>query len=220
MRSILIAVVSLLVSNLLTAQMARTVMSEAMPDLEHFSPDLADNTLDPCTDFFQYACSKWTKANPIPADQAGWGTFNKLAIWNLAALRQTLEQAAEPSPQRTAVEQKVGDYYASCMDEATINKVGISPLKPTLDLIAKLDDKSQLPELVAYLHQTMRPGDLIFTDAQYRGVLFGLYAQADYENASLTLPALDQAGMSMPGREFYLKDDDKSKQWRMPLWIL
>ena len=80
MRSILIAVVSLLVSNLLTAQMARTIASEAMPELEHFSPELADKTLDPCTDFFQYACGKWTKANPIPADQAGWGTFNKLAI--------------------------------------------------------------------------------------------------------------------------------------------
>src|ERR1051325_278892 len=89
----------------------------AMPDLERFNPEQADKSLDPCSDFFQYACSKWVKANPIPSDQAAWGTFNALAIWNLAALHETLESAADPAAKHSASEAKAGDYYASCMDE-------------------------------------------------------------------------------------------------------
>src|ERR1700747_592480 len=110
--------------------------SDEMPDLEHFTPDQVDKALDPCTDFFQYACSKWVKANPIPADQAGWGTFNKLAIWNVAAIHNTLEQAASPGGNKSPIEKKVGDYYSSCIDETTIAKDGIAPLKPLLDRLA------------------------------------------------------------------------------------
>src|SRR5581483_2204828 len=184
------------------------------PPLEHFTPGQIDKSLDPCSDFFQYACNKWIKANPIPSDQAAWGTSSSLAIWNVAALRDTLEQAAAPTSNRTPVEQKAGDYYASCMDEATIDKLGIMPLQPVLDRIANLHDKSQLPGVIALIHQTIRPGDLVFTDAQYDGILFGIYAEADFDDASLNLAALDQSGMGMPGREFYLKDDEKSKQIR------
>ena len=101
-----------------------------MPALEHFHIDQVDKSLDPCSDFFQYACSKWLKANPIPPDQGGWGTFNALAVWNIAAVHNTLEQAAKPSPDRTPVQQKVGDYYASCMDEDAIHKAGLKPLQP------------------------------------------------------------------------------------------
>ena len=141
------------------AQSVPRAANNDMPDLEHFSPDQADKSLDPCSDFFQYACSKWVKANPIPADQANWGTFNKLAIWNTAAIRNTLEQVANPDPNRNAADQKAGDHYASCMDEATINQKGIAPLKPDLDRIAALKDKSQLPELIASLHQIVRRED-------------------------------------------------------------
>lgn len=186
---------------------------DAIPALEHFDPSQVDRTLDPCSDFFQYACSKWIKANPIPADQAGSGTFNKLFIWNVSATRTTLEDAANASS-RTPVEQQVGDYYASCMDETTINKQGIGPLKPELNRIAGLHDKSQLPEVIASIHQVIRPANLNFVDAEYQGVLFGLYSQPDFDNARITLPAIDQSGMGLPGREFYLNDDDKSKEIR------
>jgi endothelin-converting enzyme/putative endopeptidase len=143
----------------------------------------------------------------------GWGTFNALAIWNVAAVRNTLEQAAAAS-KRTPVEQKVGDYYASCMDESSINKAGIAPVQPALDRIAKLKDKSELPEVLAYIHQIIRPANLNFIDAQYQGVLFGIYATPDFDDAAKVVAALDQSGMGLPSRDFYQKDDDKSKQIR------
>ena len=186
----------------------------SMPALEHFNPDQADKSVDPCSDFFQYACNKWIKANPIAPDQIRSGTFDKLIVWNVAAVRNTLETAADATSDRTPVEQKIGDYYASCMDEATINKLGIAPLTAMLDRIAKFQDKSYLPELIASIHQMIRPADLNRIDAEYQGVLFGLYAWPDFDNARLNLAALDQSGMALPGREFYLNDDDKSKQIR------
>jgi len=147
-----------------------------MPALQRFSIDQVDKTLDPCSDFFQYACGKWIKANPIPADQGGWGTFNMLAIWNIAAVHNTLEEAAQPSANRTPVQQKVGDYFASCMDEDAINKAGLKPLQPELDRIAGIKKKSQLPEVIASIHLMIRPANLNFIDAAYQGVLFGVYS--------------------------------------------
>jgi putative endopeptidase len=188
--------------------------SSAMPDLEHFSLDQVDKSLDPCTDFFEYACSRWIKANPIPSDQAGWGTFNALAIWNIAAVHDTLEEAAKPSPDRTPVQQKGGDYYASCMNEDAINQAGITPIQPELDRIAGLKKKSQLPEVLASIHQIIRPANLNSIDAAYQGVVFGIYSQPGYDDAHTTLAALDQSGMALPGREFYLNDDAKSKEIR------
>jgi len=184
-----------------------------MPKLERYSPDLADKSLDPCSDFFQYACNKWIAANPIPADQVAWGTFNALAIWNVAAVHNTLEEAAA-GPKSTPVDKKVGDYYSSCMDEAAINKAGLTPLKPVLDRIAGMKDKSALPEIVAQIHQTIRPANLNFIDAQYPGILFGVYSQPDLDDARSVVIALDQSGMGLPGREFYQKNDEKSKQIR------
>jgi putative endopeptidase len=196
------------------ASWAQAPSPVSMPELEHFSLDQVDKSLDPCTDFFEYACGKWIKANPIPPDQGGWGTFNSLALWNIAAVHNTLEEAAQLSPSRTPVQQKVGDYYAACMDEGNINKAGIAPLQPLLDRIAGMTNKSQLPEVVASIHQVIRPANLNFIDAAYEGVVFGIYAQPGLDDASITLAILDQSGMALPGREFYLNDDAKSKEIR------
>jgi putative endopeptidase len=207
-RILAIAFTLVLLSSALSAQSSSSVK------LERFDPAMADRSLDPCDDFFQYACSKWNKANPIPADQASWGTFNSLAIANIAAVRETLEAAAKAGASATPIEKKVGDYYAACMNEDAINRAGIAPLKPTLERIEKLTNKSQLPEVVAYIHQRIRPANLNFIEAQYQGIVFGIYAQPGFDDASITLGALDQAGMNLPAREFYLKDDDKSKEIR------
>ncbi|PYX33839.1 MAG: M13 family peptidase, partial [Acidobacteria bacterium] len=204
----------ILLSALMTFAQPSPSNDTTMPDLEHFSPDQVDKSLDPCNDFYQYACSKWIKANPIPPDQAGWGTFNKLAIWNIAAIHNTLQQVAQPSSPRSTADQKAGDHYAACMDEAAINKAGLTPLKQDLDRITVLKENSQLPELVAHLQQIVRPANLNFIEAQYQGFLFGIYNGPDFDDASMNIGVLDQSGMNMPSREFYLNDDEKSKQIR------
>ena len=211
--TLLCVVLSLCIAAVSQTAAPSTEPAGELPKLDRFNPDMVDKTLDPCTDFFKYACSKWIKANPIPSDQAGWGTFNELAIWNIAAVHKTLESASEatsPAP----IEKKVGDYYASCMDEAAINKAGLTPLRPLLDRIDHMKSKSEMPEIIAQIHKTIRPAALNFIDAQYQGVLFGLYSGADLDDARKMLAVLDQSGMGLPAREFYLKDDDKSKQIR------
>ena len=90
------------------------------PKLEHFDADLVDKTLDPCNDFYKYACNKWLTANPIPPDQVYWSTGSGLELWNEGLLRETLEAAGKNDPSRNAVQQKIGDYWAACMDESGI----------------------------------------------------------------------------------------------------
>ncbi|HKF07017.1 MAG TPA: M13 family metallopeptidase [Candidatus Sulfotelmatobacter sp.] len=181
--------------------------------LNHFDPNQVDRSLDPCTDFFQYACKSWIKANPITSDLASTGTGVKLVLWNIGAVHKTLEEDATAF-NRSNAEQQAGDYYAACMNVGAVNKAGLKPLQPQLDRIAALRQKKQLPELLASLHLTIRPADLNFIDAQYNGILFGLYAQPDFDDARVNVPTLDQSGMNLPGREFYLNDDDKSKEIR------
>ena len=117
-----------------------------------FDVNAIDKAADPCKDFYQYACGNWLKANPIPADQARWGRFNELDERNKQILREILEEAAKPNPDRDSVTRQIGDYYAACMDEKGIDARGLAPLKPELDRIRQLKDKSQLAAEIAHLH--------------------------------------------------------------------
>src|ERR1700761_1171991 len=89
-----------------------------------------DTQVSPCTNFYQYACGNWRAKNPIPSDQPSWGRFDELDQRNLATLRDILEKVSQPSADRAPIEQKIGDFYAACMDEAGIEAKGIEPLKP------------------------------------------------------------------------------------------
>ena len=125
--------------------------TRSAPRLEHFDPDLVDKTLDPCNDFYKYSCSKWLAANPIPPDQVYWGTGSGLQLWNENLLRDTLEAAAKAS-NRSPVQQKIGDYWAACMDEEGIEAAGLKPLQPELDRIAALKSKKEITAEIVHLH--------------------------------------------------------------------
>lgn len=160
-----------------------------------------DKTADPCVDFYQFACGGWSKNNPIPADQSIWSRFGELAERNRQELRGILESAAK-APNRDANEQKIGDYYSTCMDEAAIEKKGVAVLKPEFDRINALRDKSALPALIAYLHGQAING------------LFSFGSGADFKNAKQVIAQADQGGLSLPDRDYYVKDDAKSVELR------
>ena len=179
--------------------------------LERFDPNTADKALDPCDGFYKYSCSKWITSNPIPADQVYWTTGSGLELWNEGVLRDTLEAASKNNSNRTAVQQKIGDYWAACMDESGIEAAGLRPLEPELNRISALKSKKDLTAEIAHL-QHVYPGAWEPGDNQSNSPVFGFTGQQDYDNAAMVVAQIDQGGLSLPNRDYYLKTDDKSKE--------
>jgi len=167
-----------------------------------FSADMLDKSIDPCNDFYAYACSKWTAQNPIPADRSSWGRFNELQQRGEYIVRDILEKAAADRPGRSASEQKIGDYYASCMDEAAVEKAGIRPLEADFHSITAIKSKDELSQEIVRLHR------------EGTEVLFGFDSGSDFKNASQMIAQLDQGGLGLPDRDYYFKDDPKSVELR------
>jgi endothelin-converting enzyme/putative endopeptidase len=158
-----------------------------------------DRTADPCVDFYQFACGGWMNNNPIPSDRSSWATFDELQERNDTKLRQILETAAAKP---TAETRKIGDYYASCMDESAINAKGLMPLQPEMDRIASLTSRTDLPSLLAMLHEIGTPA-FFFTGSA-----------PDIDNAAVTMAAVYPSGLGLPDRDYYFKDDAKSAELR------
>ena len=122
-----------------------------------YSPSLdvtsMDRTADPCDDLYQYACGGWMKNNPIPPDQTRWDVYGKLTVNNQRYLWGILDDAAKSISARTATQQRIGDYFASCMDTDAIERAGIAPLKDDLAAIDRLQDRKQLAALLGDMHQ-------------------------------------------------------------------
>jgi len=159
-----------------------------------------DRSVDPCVDFFAYSCGGWIKNNPIPADQSSWDTYSKMQDENLARLRGILEAASAPDPGRNAVNQKIGDYYASCMDEKAIDAKGAEPLKAELDRIARINSKSELADVAAAMIDD--------------NVLFRFESIQDFRDANQVIANADQGGLGLPDRDYYTKEDAKSEELR------
>jgi len=177
-----------------------------------YSPSLdlssMDRSVDPCVDLYHYACGGWQKKNPIPPDQASWSVYAKLYEDNLAFLRGMLEQAAQPGEQRNAVTQKIGDFYAACMDEERVEKQGASAIQPELDAIAQIKSVDDLTPLVARLQLTY--GGYSYSSS----MLFAAGSTQDPDNSEQVIADVDQGGLSMPDRDYYIKDDPQSKETR------
>ncbi|HLK54830.1 MAG TPA: M13 family metallopeptidase, partial [Candidatus Angelobacter sp.] len=186
---------------------------EELPKLQHLSADQVNPQIDPCTDFYQYSCSKFFAANPIPADQAAWGVAGPLLKWNETVMRQALEAAAAKKQGRTPVEQKIGDFWSSCMDESRIEAVSMQAFQPELKRIEDIKQKSQLVDEIAHLHSTIGQAWDMEDNATF-APLFGFAALQDYDDAQKTVGQFDQGGFALPGRDFYLKDDAKSVEVR------
>ena len=161
-----------------------------------------DPSISACQNFYQYACGAWRKNNPIPADRARWGRFDQLQEQNLKIERDIIEKAAEPKASRSPVEQKIGDFYASCMDEKEIQAKGLAPVQPTLDRIAKMASKK---DLVAETARLERAGVR---------VLFSFGIRPDAKNVNEQIASVDQGGLALPDRDFYLNDDAHSVEIR------
>ena len=175
---------------------------QPMPGQSGVDLGALDTNVSPCTNFYQYACGNWRAKNPTPPDQSRWARFNELAERNLAVERGILEKAAGQSTGRSANDQKIGDYYAACMDESGIEQRGVKPLEATLAGIDAINSKQALAGEIAKLKSIGVNG------------LFNFSAAPDFKDAAVNIAQIDQGGISLPDRDYYLKTDQRSVDLR------
>jgi putative endopeptidase len=167
-----------------------------------FPVENVDRTCKPCDNFYQFAMGGWMKANPIPAEYPTWGTFTQLRDNNLTAMRTILEAASKANATPGSNEQKIGDFYASCMDSGRIEAAGTKPIATQIAAIDAIQDRKGLDAEIAKLHR------------EGVGVLFRFFSGQDFKDSTSVIAQVSQGGLGMPDRDYYFREDDKSKQLR------
>jgi len=202
MKRIVMAIVVLgaaaALTSLARAQTPADALNKPLPPV--FDPAAIDRSVDPCVDFYQHACGAWLKATPIPPDQSDWWRFSELDEHIRAVLATILEEAASGQGAKTDNRRKIGDYYASCLDETAIEAKGLTPFVPAFERIAALKDKKELAAETARLHlQGVAP-------------LFWFSSLQDYTDATMMIAQADQGGFALPDRDYYLTDEFKAER--------
>src|SRR6476660_1838580 len=176
----------------------------ALPYTPSLDVPSMDKSADPCVDFYQYTCGGWMKNNPIPPDQAAWSVYGKLTVDNQRFLWGILDDLAKKTTGRNATQQKIGDYFSACMNEAEVEKLGAAPLKPALDAIAALKTKKDLADLLGREHLANAT----------QGLFFGFGSDQDFSDSSQVIAFATAGGLGLPDRDYYTKTEAKSEEIR------
>jgi putative endopeptidase len=175
-----------------------------LPYSPGLDPASLDRSADPCAEFYRFSCGGWMKRHPIPPDQSAWGVYYKLAYENQRFLWGILEESARPNPGRDTVQRKIGDYFAACMDESRVEKLGASPLRQGLARIAALKSRRDLAPLLARLH----------LETGSSGLFFGFGSNQDFGDSTQVITFATGGGLGLPDRDYYTKDDERSRELR------
>ncbi len=188
-----------------TALLATTLHAQAPTQysaLPGFDKHAMDVTADPCVDFYQYACGNYSKLHPIPADLPSLDQFTNLYEFNLQALHGILEKASAAHAAAGSDDQKIGDYYASCVDTSAIDKAGLAPIQPELDRIDRLQSRDALTPEIAHLQRI--DGNAFFS----------LSSAQDFKDATREIAVVDQGGIGLPEKDYYLRTGAKDEELR------
>ena len=202
-RLLLIAICSVAQTTFISAQ-----TGAAAPDADKkydlipgLDKSLMDISADPCTNFYQYACGNFSKLHPIPSDQSSYDSFAIVFEHTQHELYGLLEKTSANDPSRTPNEQKIGDFYATCMDTSVTSNT-LAALQPDLDRIANLKSKDELAPLLARFQ-------LLGINA-----FMGFGEQQDYKDATRQIAVVDQGGLGLPERDYYLRTGDEAEKTR------